>query len=345
TPRKQVRVWVDGCFDMMHYGHANVLCQARQFGDVLVVGVHNDKAIEHNKGPPVVSEAERYEAVRACRWADELVPDAPYTTLLETLERHDCDFCVHGDDITTTADGSDCYHAVKVAGRYRECRRTEGVSTMELIGRMLTMTKEHLRRRPSLQRHAAAGDGGNGGSASTAAGTTLAGVSEHAAEENAAGESGNVVVYVDGAFDLFHVGHSALLEAAHALGTHVLVGVHPDDVVNRVKGGNHPIMNLHERLLTVMACRWVDNVVVSPYGVTDAFLRHWNIAHVVQGASLLTSAGDPYAVAKQTPGMFHVLPSKHPEVTTTHILERIMQNRLKYEARNRRKAQKAAHEA
>ena len=30
---------------------------------------------------------------------------APYVTTLETLDQYDCDFCVHGDDITMTADG------------------------------------------------------------------------------------------------------------------------------------------------------------------------------------------------------------------------------------------------
>lgn len=48
------RVWVDGCFDMMHYGHANALRQAKEMGDILVVGVHSDAEIEANKGPTVM---------------------------------------------------------------------------------------------------------------------------------------------------------------------------------------------------------------------------------------------------------------------------------------------------
>jgi len=34
-----------------------------------------------------------------------------------------------------TADGVDTYHIVKNAGRYRECKRTQGVSTTDLVGR------------------------------------------------------------------------------------------------------------------------------------------------------------------------------------------------------------------
>ena len=55
--------------------------------------------------------------VRAIKWVDEVVEGAPYITTLETLEKYNCDFCVHGDDITLSADGVDTYHLVKTAGR------------------------------------------------------------------------------------------------------------------------------------------------------------------------------------------------------------------------------------
>lgn len=108
-----VRVWADGCFDMVHFGHANALRQAKQMGDKLVVGVHCDEEIKKNKGPPVFTEQERYRMVRAIKWVDEVVEDAPYATQLDVLDQYDCDFCVHGDDITLTADGSDSYQLVR----------------------------------------------------------------------------------------------------------------------------------------------------------------------------------------------------------------------------------------
>jgi ethanolamine-phosphate cytidylyltransferase len=50
---------MDGCFDMMHYGHCNALRQARALGDELVVGVVSDEEIIANKGPPVIPLYER----------------------------------------------------------------------------------------------------------------------------------------------------------------------------------------------------------------------------------------------------------------------------------------------
>ena len=57
--RRPVRVYMDGCFDMMHYGHCNALRQARALGDELVVGVVSDDEITANKGPPVTPLHER----------------------------------------------------------------------------------------------------------------------------------------------------------------------------------------------------------------------------------------------------------------------------------------------
>lgn len=99
----------------MHFGHANSLRQAKALGHYLIVGVHDDVEITKNKGPPVFTEEERYKMVAGIKWVDEVVRGVPYVTTLETLDKYDCDFCVHGDDITCAADGTDCYAYVKEA--------------------------------------------------------------------------------------------------------------------------------------------------------------------------------------------------------------------------------------
>ena len=63
------------------------------------------------------------------------------------------------------------------------------------------------------------------------------------------------VVYVAGAFDLFHIGHLDFLERVASKGDYLIVGLHTDPTVNRYKGYNYPIMNLHERTLSVLAYR------------------------------------------------------------------------------------------
>lgn len=241
--RKQVRVWVDGCFDMVHYGHANALRQAKKMGDYLIVGVHSDDDLRKHKGPPVMNEDERYKMVRAIKWVDEVVEGAPYVTHLDVMDEHNCDFCAHGDDITTCGDGSDPYEGVKKAGRYKEYKRTSGVSTTDLVGRMLLMTKSHLGVKPSdseeqgsvggvdSKRLSQITQGSNPRSPYTGVSQFLA-TSQKIKQfsENNINEPGpnDTVVYTAGAYDLFHAGMVDFLEKCRELGNYIIVGVHND---------------------------------------------------------------------------------------------------------------------
>ena len=47
---KDVRIWMDGAFDMMHYGHMNAFRQGAALGTYLIVGVNSDASITVNKG-------------------------------------------------------------------------------------------------------------------------------------------------------------------------------------------------------------------------------------------------------------------------------------------------------
>jgi ethanolamine-phosphate cytidylyltransferase len=120
------------------------MLQARQLGSSLLVGIHSDEEILANKGPTVMSLAERVSASAACRWTTLIVPHAPYVTSLDWISHYGCKYVVHGDDITSDAGGEDCYRYVKEAGRFKVVKRTPGISTTDLVGRMLLCTKEHF---------------------------------------------------------------------------------------------------------------------------------------------------------------------------------------------------------
>eukprot|EP00794_Sanderia_malayensis_P014086 gene14086-15557_t len=348
--KKQVRVWCDGCYDMVHFGHANQLRQAKAMGDYLVVGIHSDDEVTRNKGPPVFNEKERYKMVRGIKWVDEIVTGAPYVTQVEILDKYDCDFCVHGDDITTTAEGKDTYEIVKSAGRYKECRRTEGVSTTNLVGRMLLMTKEHFDRDipicsvdPRMLKSLSSDNNATTYSPYT-------GVSHFLPTSNKIVQFSDgiepkvndKIVYAAGAFDLFHVGLLDFLEEAKKQGDYLVVGLHTDGEVNRYKGSNYPIMNLHERVLSVLACKFVNQVIIgAPYYVDEDLLKQFKINLVVHGCTVICedkSGRDPYQIPKAK-GIFKVINSNN-KLTTADIVARIIKNRFEYEARNQKKEAK-----
>merc|ERR1712060_370405 len=111
------------------------------------------------------------------------------------------------------------------------------------------------------------------------------------------------IVYVAGAFDLFHIGHLDFLEQVAKLGDYLIVGLHTDPVVNRYKGSNYPIMNLHERTMGVLAYRCVDEVVIgAPYTVTKEMMEHFNVSVVCHGKTPVMhdeDGSDPYGFPRK----------------------------------------------
>ena len=98
--RSDETVWVDGSFDLFHYGHANALRQARDLGGRLLVGVHTDLAIKEVKGVnPVLTLEERTRMVAVCRFASVVYPGTDYVNDPDALDRLEADFVAHGDDV------------------------------------------------------------------------------------------------------------------------------------------------------------------------------------------------------------------------------------------------------
>ncbi|GFX42556.1 ethanolamine-phosphate cytidylyltransferase [Trichonephila clavipes] len=277
-----------------------------------------------------------------------VVEGAPYITTIETLDKFNCDFCVHADDITLDADGKDTYRYVKAAGRYKECKRTAGVSTTDLVGRMLLLTKQHHNR--GEREYGIDTEHARTISRDPSTHSPWTGISQFLPttqkiiqfSEGKEPKPGDRIVYVAGAFDLFHVGHVDFLEKAKAEGDYVIVGLHTDPVVNRYKGSNYPIMNLHERVLSVLACKYVNEVVIgAPYAVTSDLMEHFKVDIVCHGQTYImpdVNGADPYEEPKKQ-NKFKQLDSEN-DVTTQKIVERIIQQRLEYEKRNRLKEQK-----
>ncbi|XP_024384594.1 choline-phosphate cytidylyltransferase 2 [Physcomitrium patens] len=147
---KPVRVYADGIYDLFHFGHARSLEQAKKsFPNVyLLVGCCSDVLTHKHKGKTVMNEAERYESLRHCKWVDEVVQDAPWVISQEFLDKHNIDYVAH--DALPYADatgaGNDVYDFVKKAGKFKETKRTDGVSTSDLIMRIVKDYNEYVLR-------------------------------------------------------------------------------------------------------------------------------------------------------------------------------------------------------
>lgn len=65
-------VFTNGCFDLLHVGHLRYLADARNQGDLLVVGLNSDESVKRLKGHdrPIVSQSERKEMLLGLRPVD-----------------------------------------------------------------------------------------------------------------------------------------------------------------------------------------------------------------------------------------------------------------------------------
>ncbi|XP_024984597.1 choline-phosphate cytidylyltransferase 1-like [Cynara cardunculus var. scolymus] len=147
---RPVRVYADGIYDLFHFGHARSLEQAKKSfpNTYLLVGCCNDEVTHSLKGKTVMTDTERYESLRHCKWVDEVIPDAPWVLNQEFMDKHQIDFVAH--DSLPYADasgaGKDVYEFVKAIGRFKETRRTEGISTSDIIMRIVKDYNDYVMR-------------------------------------------------------------------------------------------------------------------------------------------------------------------------------------------------------
>ncbi|WEW55585.1 choline phosphate cytidylyltransferase [Emydomyces testavorans] len=411
VPIRKERIWIDGCFDFSHHGHAGAMLQARRLGQELFVGVHSDEEILENKGPTVMTLAERVAAVDACRWASKSIPSAPYVTSLPWISHYGCYYVVHGDDITSDSDGNDCYRFVKAARRFLVVKRTPGISTTDLVGRMLLCTRGHfIKSLPAFL----AGEEGSGPpeELKEIAKQSLQRITDYATDETGhnpgpdvwtwtnsqhstddhitqpTGSFGHLVhgkpprpgqrvVYVDGGFDLFSSGHIEFLRCVHEKEeeegsrrgwyspdqvtarieqcgedygpAYVVAGVHDDEVINRWKGLNYPIMNIFERGLCVLQCRYINAIVFgAPFTPSESFLRSLPLgmpSAVYHGpTTFIPLTYDPYVDPKKL-GIFKEIGNHaFQHVNAGEIVQRILKSREAFEARQRAKLLKGIGE-
>lgn len=140
-----IRVYADGIFDLFHYGHAKMLEQAKNYfpNTYLMVGVCNDEDSLKYKKKTILTYKERCESVRHCKWVDEIIYDAPWIITKDFIDKYRIDFVAHDDVLYPLTDTSndihitDVYDEVKKLDKFLITQRTNGVSTTDIINRIL----------------------------------------------------------------------------------------------------------------------------------------------------------------------------------------------------------------
>jgi D-beta-D-heptose 7-phosphate kinase/D-beta-D-heptose 1-phosphate adenosyltransferase len=129
-------VFTNGCFDILHPGHVDYLQQAKDMGDLLVVGVNDDDSISRLKGAdrPIHTLEDRTIMLAALQCVDYVVPFSDDTPL-SLIQSVRPDILVKGDDysISEIAGSED---VLSYGGKVELVPLLKGYSTTDIIDRI-----------------------------------------------------------------------------------------------------------------------------------------------------------------------------------------------------------------
>ena len=135
-------VFTNGCFDLIHGGHIEILKKAKKLGDALLVAVNSDPSVKKIKpaGRPILPEKERLEVLAALVYVDYLVlfDDPDPLELIRTIQPA---ILVKGGDWAKD-DIIGGREVTEAGGEVRTIPYLEGHSTTEIINRILEHHKK-----------------------------------------------------------------------------------------------------------------------------------------------------------------------------------------------------------
>ena len=127
-----------GTYDLLHYGHINLLKRAKELGDYLIVAVSTD-SFNELKGKRTYHNYEtRKMMLESIKYVDLVIPEENWEQKIEDIKKYDIDIVVMGSDWA----GSDRFDYLKEYCEVVYLPRTEGISTSQI--------KEELHLQPAI---------------------------------------------------------------------------------------------------------------------------------------------------------------------------------------------------
>lgn len=92
------RIITYGTFDILHYGHINLLKRAKQLGDYLIVVLSSDEFNQVKNKTSYYNYEQRKKILEACRYVDLVIPENNWEQKIEDVKEYKIDIFVMGDD-------------------------------------------------------------------------------------------------------------------------------------------------------------------------------------------------------------------------------------------------------
>lgn len=121
-----------GTFDLLHWGHINLLKRAKALGDTLIVGLSTDEFNRSKHKQSVHKYDERKYILEAVRYVDRVIPEVSWDQKISDIKKYNVDIFVMGSDWEGEFDFLKEYCQVMYLPR------TEGISTTALKNMLKT---------------------------------------------------------------------------------------------------------------------------------------------------------------------------------------------------------------
>jgi glycerol-3-phosphate cytidylyltransferase len=133
--------YTTGVFDMFHIGHLNVLRNAKQLCDYLIVGVSTDSLVTYKNTECIIPFEQRVEIVRSIRWVDAVIPQKNMDKV-EAWKKLKFDIMFVGDDWYGNGKWNNIENDLKPFGvSVVYLPYTQGISSTELKSKLIKAEK------------------------------------------------------------------------------------------------------------------------------------------------------------------------------------------------------------
>lgn len=122
------RVLTYGTYDLLHYGHINLLKRAKELGDYLIVGLSTDEFNEIKGKKAYHNYETRKLMLEAIRYVDLVIPEENWSQKIDDIKKYQVDLLVMGDDWSD----SKKFISLKEYCEIRFLPRTKGISTSKI---------------------------------------------------------------------------------------------------------------------------------------------------------------------------------------------------------------------
>ena len=122
------RVLTYGTYDLLHYGHINLLKRAKELGDYLIVGLSTDEFNEIKGKKAYHNYETRKLMLEAIRYVDLVIPEENWIQKIDDIKKYQVDLLVMGDDWSD----SEKFTSLKEYCEIRFLPRTKGISTSKI---------------------------------------------------------------------------------------------------------------------------------------------------------------------------------------------------------------------